>query len=585
MKKKKILSLIVALTMLVSLFSVPAFAEARFTLMGNIVLPGSDVAPAGGLVVTVEYRSDKGTPSNPGDDYILSQPVALSAGTTSAFFSLNLPYTAVGARYTLGYTVLQSNQYWDRGYYASGIMQYFQKGETFFTEGTYLPNLVITPLKASQISGMVYLPAYSVTQAAVSVDVTAKSEGVLGSADDNIEAKTSVNVTNSSIAYSIKVPTTAANAGYTVMYETASPDYEKQGWYNSTGTVLASAAASKVDVSGGNRSDINLFLIKKTVQNYPYKIEGKVELPGTETAPAGGLTVNVEYRSDKGTSSLSDDYVYSLPVILSAGAHESTFTLSLPSTAPHARFTIGYSVPSASQYWDRGYYVLSGMQYYQAGQMYFYEGSNINGLIITPLKASLISGSVGLPAYSSTQAAIKVDVTAKTVGLLPGADDDYEAKTSVNVSSSAVAYTLKVPTTVTTASYIVIYKTDDKWYEKQGWYSTTGTALTATAATKVDVSGGNPTNINLTLIKKTTPDPVTNPCGRFDFNHDGKLDAKDQVFVSRLMGAKKKYQAFFDLNNDGVINVTDLKIIKAEIEKFKKLQHSEKHMSKEKHHK
>ncbi len=298
-----------------------------------------------------------------------------------------------------------------------------------------------------------------------------------------------------------------------------------------------------------------------------FRIEGKVALPGNDVAPDGNLSLTLEYRSDKGTADPADDFTATSVIVLMKGSHETSFYWDIPFTgSADAKFILGYSLPETSQYWHKGYYALSGMQYYKEGQMQFHEGA-VSGLVITPLKASRISGTVGLPVYTTTQQAVEVDVSAKTKGLSDGTHDDFEAVAKVNITNSAIAYDLKVPTTVTTASYIVMYNTKAADYEKQGWYSTTGTAIKASDATKVDISGENRANINLVLVKKIT-DPVT-PVIKFDLNNDGRVDIKDMILVARAMGSKKKYVEAYDLNKDGVINVIDLKLIKAEIQKDK----------------
>ncbi len=306
-----------------------------------------------------------------------------------------------------------------------------------------------------------------------------------------------------------------------------------------------------------------------------FKIDGKVVLPGNDVAPEGNLLVTLEYRSDRGTSNQSDDYTTSALIVLMKGSREASFSLDIPfsNTADkNPRFTLGYFLSTASPYWDKGYYTLSGMQYHKEGQTTFPEGS-VSGLVITPLRASNISGYVGLPVYSSTQSAMDVTVTAKTTGASNGTQDDYEAKTKVTLTNGASAYSLKVPTTASSAGYVVMYEVSGTDYENKGWYSSSGTVTNASIATKVDVSGGNRSDIHLQLVKKATPatpNPVTPPQMDMDVNDDGRVNIKDYIMFTRAMGARWKFKDFLDINGDGVVDVKDLKIIKEELKELKK---------------
>lgn len=302
-----------------------------------------------------------------------------------------------------------------------------------------------------------------------------------------------------------------------------------------------------------------------------FSVDGKFVLPGNEVAPDGGLLVSIICRSDMGTTDTSDDNITNSLVVLMKDAHEADFSTEIPySTATNSRFTLSYSISSASGYWEQGYYSSSGMQYYSEGQSTFNEGP-VSGLVLTPIKAVTISGTVSLPSYSDTQT-VDLDISAKTLGILPGSEDDFEAKAAVSIAKEAATYQLRVPSTISDAAYTVMYITTAAGYEKQGWYSELKTSSRADSAVKVDVSGGSRADINLQLVEAITPPPPVAPDdkNKFDLNKDGKVDIKDQIMISRAMGSLKKFAAHLDINKDGVINVKDLKLIKEELKKVKK---------------
>lgn len=307
-----------------------------------------------------------------------------------------------------------------------------------------------------------------------------------------------------------------------------------------------------------------------------FKLSGKVVLPGTDVAPEGNLIVTLEYRSDKGTKDTKDDYSTSALIVIPKGNREASFSLDIPFSASadkNPRFTLSYSIASSSPYWDKGYYSLNGMQYYKEGQTTFPEGS-VSGLVITPLRASTISGYVGLPVYTSAQPAVQVTVSAITTGTLKGAQDDYETKTKVTITNGAAAYSLKVPTTTASAGYVVSYETSAADYEKNGWYSASGTVTKASSATKVDVSGGNRSDIHLQLVKKATP-VTSNPMPFFDINldvnKDGKLNIMDYILMTKAMEDRWDDKNFLDVNGDGVVDAKDLDLIKKELKDLNKI--------------
>lgn len=567
MKKKTVLSLILIMALIASAISVPVFAAVNdyFRLEGKVILPGTDKAPKGGLIVTLDYCTDKGT-SDLKDDEITPILIKMNEGQHEAFFSVYMPYTAKDAKYSLSYSVPETSKYWNKGYYTLNGMQYYKKGQALFDEGSVIKNLVITPLRASTISGKVELPKYSKTQGAVEVKVSAKTSGTLAGSEDDFKAETQVKISGSAVSYSLKVPSTDTNAGYVVMYETDEEDYENQGWYSTSGMTIYSSKATKVDVSKGNRSNINLKLIDDDAYD-KFELEGKVVLPGTDKAPEGGLTVTLVYTTDNGTKDTKDDIVTPINVKLGKGEHEKSFSLELPYTDDDAKFSLGYTVPSSSKYWDTGYYTASGMKYYKKDELRFDEGDEIDDLVITPIRASTISGEIDLPKDVSTKSPIKVDIKAKTAGTSSDAGDDFEVKTNVTLDGDEEAYSLKVPATASNAGYTVTYVTEAKGYVKQGWYSTKGTVTEASKASQVDVSKGNRTDIDLVLVKVNEDKPGTPGKINYDLNGDKQVDGKDMVLVARAMGAKHKYVKAYDLNKDGVINVTDLQLIKAEMGK------------------
>lgn len=311
-----------------------------------------------------------------------------------------------------------------------------------------------------------------------------------------------------------------------------------------------------------------------------FSIQGKIVLPGSDVAPDDGLFVTIECISDIGTADTADDLHTVTAVVLMEGSREGQFTINVPYTASaekNPKFEISYKItaPSPYRYWERGYFALGGIQYFKEGQMKFPEG-NVSNLIITPIRAAEISGTVGLPSYDKNQSVVEVDITAKTTGTLNTDSDDYEAKARVSIDQSEAKYMLRVPATVAAAGYTVKYETTSSDYEEQGWYSDTGTVETSDKATKVDVSNGNSKNISLQLIEIDT-NPENPPACRFDINGDGKVDVKDHIMLARSMGSVKKFVEAFDLNEDGIIDVKDLKLLKNEMRMVMKFRISHRH--------
>ncbi|MEN6316397.1 MAG: X2-like carbohydrate binding domain-containing protein [Clostridiaceae bacterium] len=228
-----------------------------------------------------------------------------------------------------------------------------------------------------------------------------------------------------SVSYTLNVPSTAPGYGYDITcYNLFDTRYLTACGFSNSGTVPQKKFSNDVSVKSGNIQGIDITLIKSRV------ISGYVSLPAGETAPSGGLTVNV--------NGVNGDFTIDKDVIIPEGQNSVAYELVVPITVNP---TISLNVNA---------YTNNGTQY---------------------------------------------------------ASDD-------NFNSSQLLY-IPIGEGNESSKYRISYNTSpDAGYQTTGYYGANGMTV-STGAADVDVSGGDNSNTNLTLLRgeKTIQGTVTLPSG------------------------------------------------------------------------
>jgi hypothetical protein len=338
------------------------------------------------------------------------------------------------------------------------------------------------------ISGRITLPAGTVAPAGgVSGGITIKLNG------SNINGiDFSIPEGNSSAVYSLTVPVNAAGSGYTVNYWVGGTGYVGRGFYSKSGTVMDSNSASIVDVSGGDASGIDLTLIAGNI------VSGTIYLLGG--APAGGLSGWLGVNNGAEGSSFN----FSIP---EAGISED-YSVTVPVNATGSRYTVNcFLFNGGSGYVENVYYSVGGtVTDEKLASLVDISAGDAPGIDITFPTGNNISGTMSLPGSMTAPAGgllVWIMVTPQNGGNL------YQyRRLNIPEGGSSADYSVTVPANDAGSGYWVNY-----WLPgDSGYYSTRGTVMDPSLASLVDVSSGNASGINLTMLTAiSTPSPTVAP--------------------------------------------------------------------------
>lgn len=361
----------------------------------------------------------------------------------------------------------------------------------------------LTVLTGRVISGTIHMPA---NHPAIDMDVNAYNDMNTPSQDDDygtgIRIHADANVAE--LPYSMVVPGNLGYNGYRVNY-TVDPGqgYAQQGFYKLVSQEIEPTISSPsyndatvVDVTGGDRTGIDLFLIQGT------SIRGTIRLPGAETAPEGGLWVRVEAYNDNGSGASED-------VFIKQGDSSADYELTL---AEGTGYRLSYHLNTyTGKHVLDGYYkddltTLSSMDK-SATIDIGADTTAITGKIITLIPGRAISGTISLPAGDpGKDIAVYLRLHADN-GTEEPSDDLYLFRGPIilNNTERSVDYLAVVPIGEAGTAYSVAYETDSSsGFAEQGFYCYGATLPNDMKASVIDLSDGDIGNVNMELIPGRT---------------------------------------------------------------------------------
>lgn len=353
MKIRKILSLVLAVLLLLPLFSVQSIsAETYSTISGIVSLPGNDVAPSGGVKVKLTVVTDNKTPGKKHDDKLVSSEVTIAAGKKSAAYSLIVPRSQnAKAQYYVYYTA--ENGYAPFGWYNKEKTTAVKAKRTPIDLNTgNVTGVNIELLPGKTISGDIIFGNRQVKPMNdLKFTVTAIQEGSnANSSDDDIIVTKEVvlKAGNSSVPYKLVVPLNDPNNGYKVYYTFESQGYKETGYYYKNGTSRDAARATRIDVAN-TVEDIDLTTLPFT------NITGKISLPGKDKAKTNGLEIKITAFNSGSDSSASDDFSFSKAVTISKDSSSASYALTVPVVSTD--YIISYEIVTKNtEYENKGFY-------------------------------------------------------------------------------------------------------------------------------------------------------------------------------------------------------------------------------------
>jgi len=463
---------------------------AKRIISGTVTLPDGEIAPAGGVSVTVTAvsGSDKATAN-----------VVIPEGLGSANYTLKVPPSTSGKGYLVSYQT--SNKiYLQTAYYSMrGSVRYDTLATLVDVIDEDRKDINLNLIAKKKITGTVSLPEGTAPKDGVTVTVWA----TYGSDKDS--QTVTIPEGASSVEYVLYVPD---GSGYTLYYETTNVAYLSKGYYNENGTVKDSKAATPVDTVSKDAADKNITLIAKRI------VSGKVSLP-KGVAPEGGIKVEV-------IVALNNTKIESTTITIPEGESEATYSMYVPTGSG---YNVSYKT-SNSLYVEQGYYKKgSTVRYLSSATLITVENEDLNDIDLELIEKRTISGILSMPSGTAPKGGISFEITAY--------NSSTEAKVTVTIpeGESSVPYSINVPAD---EGYIIKCKllTLQAIYMNEQYYSSGGTVYNVASASKISTLSGNQPNINIMLLEKRTvsgtlsfPEGYYAPPGGIIFTHetDGRI--------------------------------------------------------------
>jgi|BioPla2DNA2_1021312.scaffolds.fasta_scaffold26868_1 hypothetical protein len=382
---------------------------------------------------------------------------------------------SIGRRWVHAFTVyyqVSSVDYVSLGYYSqSGMVRSSSAADTVELS-EYTPvqsDINLTLIENKIISGEIII--LDGVASAGGISVTVKAE--CGS--DRVTKTVTIPEGGNVADYELRVPPNISGKGYLISYQTSNKDYLGTAYYNKDGSVRYNTLATLVDVSSGDKEDININLISKK------KITGTISLP-KGTAPENGVEVTL--------------YVVS-------GSDKSNETVTIPEGASSVEYILyipegtGYKVyytTTNEAYFSTGYYNKNGtVKDTKAATLIDAVSEDAENINIELIANRVISGTVSLPEENA-----KEDINIEVIVAL-NSSKIKSITIVIPEGKSKASYSMYVPTG---SGYNVSYKTKNDSYVEQGYYKEGSTVRYLSSASLISVEDADINNINLTLIEK-----------------------------------------------------------------------------------
>jgi len=258
-----------------------------------------------------------------------------------------------------------------------------------YNEDTVVATLTVTTTTDRTITGTVYLPSTAASDLYVTVHATAygfsTSQTVLISEGE------------SSAAYTLTIPAAYTDYSYIVDYYVQC-SYVQVGYYSTGGTTAYSDEATTVSVSSGSKSGIDLELIEGN------EISGTISLPNGDTAPAGGIEVEIGAQRDP------YEWWWWTQVEIPEGESSATYSLNVPVNQVGEPYYVSYQQTCCSSYTPLGYYrynngiITTVVDYCSASEVDVGEGdqANINLTLIVYYDYEATYSAAGYTAGTNT---------------------------------------------------------------------------------------------------------------------------------------------------------------------------------------
>lgn len=374
----------------------------------------------------------------------------------------------------------------------------FESSPSVITSNT--PSPTVTPAggqKGITVSGKISLKNTSLVDD-LSIDIFAEQNS------GKAYSTTVILKGNSSYQnYSIFIPEEGLSGNYRIGYyipKGSGYNISKTAYYSPDGSVFDVELAGVISPKDIDISGIDLNILNKRV------VSGTISLPIGNKAPQGGTTVYLElgfpdeaYKN----SSYKPDYIYNKTVVIPENQTYAQFSFIVLENNNKNKYILGYETNTEGCL-SSGFYNKAGTVSKKSSAGYIDVGSSDYTSIELILAGSkYISGILCLPnGETAPKGGLSVFVAAE------GADQNYDGPPFLNhfvipEGSSSLKYFINI-TNNSVSDFYVNYYADKRGYVRYGYYTNGATSPYEIDASKINISSGNFTSANLTIIKGRT---------------------------------------------------------------------------------
>lgn len=297
----------------------------------------------------------------------------------------------------------------------------------------------------------------------------------------------SINAGDSSANYVVTAPPASNYHLWYYLISETSGSYIRSGYYNETGMVTTYDEASNIDINT-NDEQINLTVLTGN------SLSGTISLPNGNTAPTGGLQVEVR-AFDCNQSNLS----FGTSAIIPAGKSEANYNLAVPAGEYRLCYYLQPWAPD-QPYIYSAYYSSNGMVETNslATPITIDTNKSIN---LTMLIGESICGTISLPeAEAAPTGGLPLEIH-----ILPEHEGIAGTK-HIIIPSGLNSYEYNLQG-LYHGGYIIGYRIPDSYsgteYVREGYYGSSGMSSSYSGASIINTSE-NPNGINLFVIPGIT---------------------------------------------------------------------------------
>ncbi|WP_456446995.1 S-layer homology domain-containing protein [Thiolapillus sp.] len=350
---------------LFAVFFLQASAFASNQISGTLTLPPGEVAPAGGVSVTVGYLDSL----NETGTVVFNIP----SGASSTSYSITVPTNPPGD-WRIYYLCDHCGVYVRKGYYAATGTTWDIDAATWLSDGVDHTGIDLNLLPAYEISGTLYLPGTDLAPAGgIWLDVqTWDKSGGAGSFGDNLAFFAEGTHSTSYTAVVPQVDAASWIVGY-VCWDCGT--YVNNGFYATTGTTWDPGVSTLV-AGDSDHAGIDLTLLPGV------QVTGTLSYPPGRQSPTGGSSILVSFEEEGGPHA---DASFSFDI--GEGETSTTYSLTVPKSTS-SQWLITYEcVPWAgcTGYVQTGYYATNGTTWKQYAATPLSGTQNHGGIDLTLL--------------------------------------------------------------------------------------------------------------------------------------------------------------------------------------------------------